>query len=49
MKNQDQGYVKSVKTDKGYKGMNPSTMQRRPNVPKPSKPQPFKVNRPQGR
>lgn len=34
--NTQQGLLKSVKTDKGHKGMNPNTAQRRPNTIKPS-------------
>lgn len=36
-------------TDKGAKGMNPNTMQRRPNVAKPSPPKNFNLFRPQGK
>lgn len=44
-----EGYVKTVKTDKGYKGMNPNTAQKRPNTIKPSPAKPFKIYRSQGK
>lgn len=52
MKNSHEGLVGTVKTDKGYKGMNPNTAQKRPNTIKPSPPKPanfFNVRKSQGR
>lgn len=45
-----EGLIKTVKTDKGYKGMNPNTAQKRPNTIKASPPMRYQsFRRPQGK